>query len=87
MFVFGACSAERMFSSNPVRAEHLLMFGEQCSGPTLFFFHEGNLCAGVAFGHTLVFFLRVHSVRNYNAMSMFLIISGRQGRLIGSLAY
>ena len=35
MFVFGACSAERMFSSTHVRAEHLFMFGEQCSGPAL----------------------------------------------------
>ena len=54
LFVFGACSAERMFSSNPVRAEHLFMFGEQCSGPalllsigetSLLFFHLQHLLA------------------------------------------
>ena len=35
MFVFGACSVERMFSSTHVRAEHLFVFGEHCSGPAL----------------------------------------------------
>ena len=31
MFVFGTCSAEWMFSSNPYLGEHLLVFGEHCS--------------------------------------------------------
>ena len=33
--MFGACSAERMFSSTPCSAEHLFMLGEQCSGLAL----------------------------------------------------